>query len=77
MNGVYAVNGRKVRESGIKLWKDYIISLPGLMPSNIGTLCKETLLSAMILVHHPPLVIFGKNSFVEEHGNTLHACLFC
>ena len=25
----------------------------------IGTLCKETLLSAMIFVEHPPLVIFG------------------
>ena len=78
VNGILTnlVNGRTVWESGIKLWKDYIITLHGLFSNIIGTLCKETLLSAMILVEHPPLVIFGKYSFVKEHGNGLKGFSF-
>ena len=37
---------------------------------------KLTLLSVMILVHHRPLVIFGKPSFVKQNDNALNDCLF-
>ena len=70
------VNRREVIETGIMLCKDYIIALPGFMASIIGALCKETLLSVMILVHHRPLVIFGKPSFVKQNDNALNDCLF-
>ena len=71
------VSGRPVWETGIILWKEYITTLHGFLTSIIGTLCKETLLSAMINMHHRPLVIFGRSSFVKENDNALNACLFC
>ena len=72
-----AVNGMVV--NGHPIQQPYMITLPSFMPSITGALtCKITgLLNAMILVHHSPLVIFGKSSFVKEHGNGLNACLFC
>ena len=78
VNGILAnlVNGQALANSGVILCKDYIITLPGFMASIIGTLWGETLLSAMILVKHPPLVIFGKYSFVKEHGNGLKGLSF-
>ena len=63
------LNGRVVIESGILPWKDCIIMLPTLLLIITGTLWVETLLSAMISVHHRPLLIFGKSSFIKEHDN--------
>ena len=71
------LNGRVVIESGILPLKDCISMLPTLLSIIIGTLWIETLLSAMILVHHRPLVIFGKSSFIKEHDNASNDCLFC
>jgi len=50
----------------------FILSITGALTCTI-----TGLLNAMILVHHSPLVIFGKSLFVREHGNALNACLFC
>ena len=78
VNGIMAnlVNGREVIETGIMMCKDYIITLPGFLTIIIGTLCTETLLNAMIMVNHSPLVIFGKSLFVKENDNALDDCLF-
>ena len=78
VNGIIAhlVNGRAILEAGIIMCKDYIITLPGLVAGIIGTLRIETLLSAMICVHHRPLVIFGKSLFVKENDNALSDCFF-
>ena len=78
VNGILTnlVNGRAVMETGIVMWKDYIITLPGFLASIIGIMwIKETFFTAMINLHHRPLVIFGKSSFVKD--NDLNACLFC
>ena len=40
-------------------------------------LVDRSLLSAMICIHHRPLVIFGKFSFVKENYHPLNDCLFC
>ena len=79
VNGIMAnlVNGHALVTTGIILCKDYIITLPGLRASIIRTLWRETLLSAMICMHHRPLVIFGKSLFVKENDNALSDCLFC
>ena len=67
VNGIMAdlVNGHALVKTGKTLCKDYIITLPGFMASIIGTLWRETFLSAMICMYHRPLVIFGKFSFVK------------
>ena len=79
VNGIMTnlVNGHALVKSGKTLGKDYIITLPGFMASIIGTLRKETFLSAMICIHHRPLVIFGKFSFVKGNYHPLNDCLFC
>ena len=79
VNGIMAnlVNGHALVKTGKTLCKDYIITLPGFMASIIGTLWIETLLSAMICIHHRPLVIFGKFSFVKENYHPPNDCLFC
>ena len=63
------LNGLVVIESGLLPWEDCTIMLPTLLLVIIETLWVETLLSAMILVHHRPLVIFGMFSFIKEHDN--------
>ena len=54
VNGIKAhlVNGRAILEAGIIMCKDYIITLPGLSINIIGTLCIETILSAMMRSIH-------------------------
>ena len=74
---VNLVNGHAVIKTGIILWKDFIIMLPGLKLIIIGILNSETLLSATIFMEHRPLVIFGESSFVKESDNALNDCLFC
>ena len=78
VNGIMAnlVNGHALVKTGITMCKDYIITLPGFFTIIIGTLCTETVLNAMILVNHSPLVIFGKSLFVKENDNALNDSLF-
>ena len=73
----HLVNGRAIMEAGIMLCKDSIITLPGFLATIIGTLWWESLSSAMILVNHSPLVIFGECSSVKENDNAFNDFLFC
>ena len=74
VNGMMAslANGHALLKTGIILWRDYIVFLPGLVANIIGFLHTETLLSAMIFLEQRPLVIFGKSSFVKENDHPLN-----
>ena len=79
VNGIMAnlVNGHALLKTGILLWKDYIITLPGFKISIIGTLWREIVSSATILRHRRMhLLVIGKSSFVKENDNALNVCLF-